>query len=34
MPVEVSWTRQAREDLLDIDVLIGLEQPIVSRDVV
>jgi len=27
MSLDVSWTRQAREDLLRIYVLIGLEQP-------
>lgn len=27
MPVKVTWTSEAREDLLGIYVLIGLEQP-------
>ncbi len=27
MSPKLSWTKQAREDLLDIYVLIGLEQP-------
>lgn len=27
MPIELRWTAQARTDLLDIYVLIGLEQP-------
>lgn len=27
MPVKVTWTGEAREDLLGIYVLIGLEQP-------
>jgi toxin ParE1/3/4 len=27
MSINVDWTRQARQDLLDIYVLIGIEQP-------
>jgi toxin ParE1/3/4 len=27
MPVELVWSNQARDDLLDIYVMIGLEQP-------
>jgi toxin ParE1/3/4 len=27
MPCKITWTKQAREDQLDIYVLIGLEQP-------
>lgn len=27
MPIELIWTRQARSDVLDIYVWIGLEQP-------
>lgn len=27
MPLEIAWTQQAREDLLSIYILIGLEQP-------
>jgi toxin ParE1/3/4 len=27
MPCKLTWTKQAREDQLDIYVLIGLEQP-------
>ena len=29
--VEVEWTRQARNDLLEIFVLIGLEQPVAAE---
>lgn len=31
MRPELHWTKQAREDLLDIYVLIGLEQPVAAE---
>ena len=31
MQVEVNWTRRARNDLLEIYVLIGREQPITAE---
>ena len=31
MPVELVWSNQARTDLLDIYVLIGLERPAVAE---
>jgi toxin ParE1/3/4 len=31
MPADLIWTRQARSDLLDIYVRIGLEQPVAAE---